>query len=154
MYRFNAYKCPAQFLKRMCHRKRFAWLSLNDFDHYEERISKISVTGHNRYFSNKKFRENLLLNLSKDSLANDVDGFQTFCDIGLETLNKLVPRKQKYVRSSQMPLLTKELSNAILTISRLRNNYLKNWNNTNRLLYTKQKFLCVNSKENKKEIPW
>ena len=41
--RFNAYKCAAQFLKLMCDRNRFAWLSFDDFDCYEKRISKVSA---------------------------------------------------------------------------------------------------------------
>ena len=95
-----------------------------------------------RQFSNEKFRENLLLNLSKESLVNDADGFQKFCDIGLETLDKLALCKQKYVRSSQMPFLTKELSKEIVTRFRLQS-YLKHRNDTNRLLYTKQRNSCV-----------
>ena len=53
-----------------------------------------------RHFSNEKFRKNLLHNLSKVNLVKDVDGFQKFCDIGLETLNKYAPCKQRYVRSN------------------------------------------------------
>ena len=52
-----------------------------------------------RHFSNEIYRENLSYNLSKENLVNDVDGFQKFCYIGLETLNKHIPCKQKYVRS-------------------------------------------------------
>ena len=54
-----------------------------------------------KHFSNEKRRKKLLDNLSKVNLVNDIDGFQKFCDIGLETLNKHVPCKQRYVRSIQ-----------------------------------------------------
>ena len=50
-----------------------------------------------KHFSSEKFRKNLSDNLSKVNLVNDVDGFQKFCDIVLETLNKHVPCKQRYV---------------------------------------------------------
>ena len=135
------------FQKHMCHRERFVWLSFDNFDFMRKEYWKfqsrlISYRSY-RQFSNEKFRENLLLNLSKESLVNDADGFQKFCDIGLETLDKLVLYKQKYVRSSQMPFLTKELSKEIVTRFRLRNNYLKHRNDTNRLLYTKQRNSCV-----------
>ena len=65
-----------------------------------------------RYFSNKKFRENLLHNLSKVILVHDVDGLQKFCNIGLETLNKHALCKQKYFWSNQMPLFIKKISKA------------------------------------------
>ena len=39
-----------------------------------------------------------------------------------------------------------------MTKSRLRNNYLKNRNDTNRLLYNKQRNYCVTFKENQKEM--
>ena len=52
--------------------------------------------------------ENLLYNLSKVNLVNDFDVFQKFCDIGLERLNKHALCKHKYVRSNQMPFLTKD----------------------------------------------
>ena len=78
-----------------------------------------------RHFLNEKFRENLLYNLSKVNLVNNVDGFQK-CDIGFETTNKHAPCEQKYVRSNQMPFFTKEFSKAVMTRSRLQNSNLKN----------------------------
>ena len=66
-----------------------------------------------------------------------------FCGIGLETLNIRKPCKQKYIRSNQIPFFTKELSKAIVARSRLRYNYFKNRNDTNRLLYIKQRNYCV-----------
>ena len=67
---------------------------------YRNFQSKIISYRSYRHFSNKKFRENLLHNLSKVNLVGDVDGFQKLCDIGLETLNKHVLCKRKYVLRS------------------------------------------------------
>ena len=42
-----------------------------------------------------------------------------------------------------MPFMTKNLSKNIMKISRLRNKYLKNNNEENRKLYTKQRKYCL-----------
>ena len=70
---------------------------------YQKFQSRIITYRSYRHFLNEKFRENLLHNLSKVNLVNDVDGSQKFCNIGLETVNKHEPCKQTYVRSIQMP---------------------------------------------------
>ena len=49
---------------------------------YRKLQSEIIIYRSYRHFSNEKFRENLLYNLSKVNLINDVDDFQGFCDIG------------------------------------------------------------------------
>ena len=58
-------------------------------------------------------------------------------------MNKHAPRKKKYARGNQMPFFTKQLSKEIMTISRLRNKYLRNRNEDNRALYVKQRNYCV-----------
>ena len=142
--RFNAYKWAVQFSKDICDRNRLVlfiwwpWL-LCKYRKFQSRIISCSIIIVVYHFSNKKFRKNLLHNLSKVNHVNDVDGFQKWYDIGLETLSKHAPCKQKYVWSNQMPFFTKELSKAIKTRSRLWNNYLKNRDDTSRLFYTKQK---------------
>ena len=68
----------------------------NEYRKFQPRI--ISYRSY-RQFSREKFRGNLSHNFSKVNLVNHVDGFQKFCDIGLETLNKHVSCKQRYVRN-------------------------------------------------------
>ena len=68
-------------------------------------------------FSNEKYRETLINNLSKQNFINNNDGFQRFCHI---SLNKHTPRKKKYARGNQMPFFNKELSTAIMTRIKLR----------------------------------
>ena len=57
----------------------------------------------------------------------------------MDTLNSFAPIKKKYVRGSQMSVTTKNLSQEIMTRSRLRNKYLKHKTEENRLLYTRQR---------------
>ena len=51
--------------------------------------------------------------------------------------------KKKYARGNQMPFMTKDLSKEIMIRSRLRNKYLNNKSEENRLLYTQQRNKCV-----------
>ena len=60
-------------------------------------------------FSNEKYREMLINNLSKENFINNDDGFQRFCHISLDVLNKHAPRKEKHARGNQMPFFNKEL---------------------------------------------
>ena len=77
-------------------------------------------------FSNEAYRESLLHKLSKEVFVNNDDGLQRFCDININILNRHAPHKRKHARGNQMPLITKDLSKAIMKRSRLRNNFLKN----------------------------
>ena len=68
---------------------------------------------------------------------------QRFCDININILNRHAPHKRKHARGNQMPLITKDLSKAIMERSRLRNNFPKNRMGKNKTLYTKQGNFCV-----------
>ena len=70
----------------------------------------------------------------------------------MNLLNMHAPMRGKYVRANNAPFVSKALSKAIMTRSRLRNKYLKNPNNPNKLEYNKQRNYCVNllRKEKKK----
>ena len=61
----------------------------------------------------------------------------------MDALNSFAFIKKEYARDNQMPLMTKNLSKEIMTRSRLRNKYLKNKTEENRLLYTEQSNKCV-----------
>ena len=61
----------------------------------------------------------------------------------MDTLNLFAPIKTKYARGNQMPFMTKNLSKEMMTRSRLRNKYLKDKTEENRLLYTQQRKKCV-----------
>ena len=94
-------------------------------------------------FSNEAFRDCLLEKLSKEIFENNDEGLQRFCDINLQVLNQHVPQKIKYVRGDQMPFMTKQSSKEIMKRSRLRNNFLRNRTEENKILYNKQRNYCV-----------
>ena len=75
-------------------------------------------------------------------VTND-DGLKRFCELSVNVLKKHAPRKKIYARGNQMPFFTKEISEEIITRSRLRNKYLKNRNEENRAIYVKQRNYCV-----------
>ena len=91
-----------------------------------------------RDFSNERFIVFLINNF-----VNNDDGLKAFCKTTMDALNSFAFIKKEYARDNQMPLMTKNLSKEIMTRSRLRNKYLKNKTEENRLLYTEQSNKCV-----------
>ena len=87
--------------------------------------------------------ETLINDLSKENFINNDDGFQRFCDISLNALNKHAPCKKKHARGNQMPFLNKDLSKAIMTRTKLRNIFLQNKSEENKTRYTKQRNFSV-----------
>ena len=47
--------------------------------------------------------------MSKESFISNDDGFQKFCHISLEALNKHAPLKNKYIPGNRIPVFDKEL---------------------------------------------
>ena len=95
-------------------------------------------------FSNEKYRETLINNLSKENFINNGDSSQRFCHIiSLDVSNKHAPRKKKHARGNQMPFFNKELSKEIMTRTKLRNIFLQNGSEENRIRHTKQRNYCV-----------
>ena len=94
-------------------------------------------------FSNETFRDCLVNNLSNEVFSNNDNGLEKFCKTTMDTLNLFAPIKKKYARGNQMPFMTKDLSKEMMTRSRLRNKYLKDKTEENRLLYTQQRNKCV-----------
>ena len=94
-------------------------------------------------FSNETFRDCLMNNLSNEVFSNNDNGLENFCKTTMDTLNLFAPIKKKYARGNEMPFMTKDLSKEMMTRSRLRNKYLKDKTEENRLLYTQQRNKCV-----------
>ena len=89
-------------------------------------------------FSNAAFRETLIKKLSNENLVSKGSGFERFCDISLETSNNHAPCKKKHARGNQMLFLNKDLSKAIMTRTKLRNIFLQNRKEENKICYTKK----------------
>ena len=94
-------------------------------------------------FSNEKYRETLINNLSKENFINNDDNFQRFRHLSLDALNENAPPKKKHARGNQMPFFNKELSKVIMTRTKLRNIFLQNRSEENRIRYTKRRYFCV-----------
>ena len=90
---------------------------------------------------NEKYREKLINNLSKENFTNNDDGFQRFCHISLDALTKHAPRKKKHTRGNQTPFSNKEFSKIIMTRTKLRNIFLQNRSEENRI---NEKFVVDN----------
>ena len=56
-------------------------------------------------FSNEKYRDTLINNLSEENFINNDDDFQRFCHVNLDALNKHAPRKKELARGYQMPFI-------------------------------------------------
>ena len=106
---------------------------------------KPTVTNYRSYkhFPNVAFRESILEILSQQTFVNNDYWFERFCNITVKTLDKYAPHKTKHARGNQMLFMTKDLSKNIRKRSRLRSKFLKNNNEENRKLYTKQRNYCV-----------
>ena len=88
-------------------------------------------------FSNELNR--VLKNIQVENINYD-----TFQSVFMQLLNKHAPMKKKFVRANNAPFMTKQLSKAIMTRSRLRNRFLKNPIKDNETNYKKQRNYCVN----------
>ena len=81
--------------------------------------------------------------MSKYSFSPDENGFDRFCQICTDTLIKYAPCKKKTVRGNHSPFINKEISEAILNRTQLRNIYLKLRTTESKLACTKQRNHCV-----------
>ena len=68
----------------------------------------------------------------------------------MNAINKHPPLKRKYIRANYAEYMNKELSQAIMKRSKLRNDYLKQRSEENRLAYKKQRIFCVTLLKKKK----
>ena len=70
--------------------------------------------------------------------------YELFETMVMEVLNKHAPIKEKFVRANNAPFMFRVLSKAITNRSRLRNKFLKNPNDTNKMAYKRHRNYCVN----------
>ena len=94
-------------------------------------------------FCNEKFRTQLLTKLSMENINNSSNGINKFLEICINTLDIFASRKKKYLRRNNMPFMNKNLVNAHRKQTRLRNKFLKNRTESNRVSYNKQQNFCV-----------
>ena len=87
----------------------------------------------------------MLNEFRKEGFVNNDKGFEKFCNISMDVLNKHTPRKKKLVRGNQIHFMTKDLSKKkkIKKRSRLRNRFLKDKSLENTMQYRQQRNDCV-----------
>ena len=114
----------------LCFYNKYIRFSFNEVNCHEKSFRKFLpwLINYRSYknFLNKRFRENLLQNISKEAFVNNDEGLQRFCNINLKVLNQHAPQKIKHVRGNQMSFMTQQLSQEIMKRSRLCNNFLRN----------------------------
>ena len=94
-------------------------------------ISYRDYTNYDHYL----FRYELSRNLN--NLNGGLIDCETFESLTIAPLNPHTPLKKKYMRANNQPFMNKTLLKAVMNKSRLRNKFLRNPNNTNKLSYTK-----------------
>ena len=87
--------------------------------------------------------------LFNDSIPeDDLIGFLDACK---KLLDYLAPPKKEYIRANQVPSMTKELNKEIMTISRLRNKFLRFRSEENKKAYNEQHNRCITPVRNAKK---
>ena len=94
-------------------------------------------------FSNDKFREELLSKLSMENISNTSNVWKNFLRICIDVLDKLAPQMKKYNKGNNMPFINKPLARAHMKRSGLRNWFLKNRSEVNRINFIKQDNYCT-----------
>ena len=69
--------------------------------------------------------------------------FKGSVTLSLDALNKHAPCKKKHASGNQMPFFNKELSKAKMKRTKLRNIFLENKSEKNRICYRKQRDFCI-----------
>ena len=110
---------------------------------YEKPKSRIVNYRDYKSFCNDTFRQILQEKLSTENINTNCSGFEKFLQICIDRLNIFAPCKKKYSRGNNMPFISKSLKNAYMKWSRLRNIYVKNKADTNRIAYIKQRNYCA-----------
>ena len=95
----------------------------------------------NQFFYEKS-RKQLLTKLLLENVNNSINGINKFQEIHFNTLDIFAPRKKKYLQGNNMPFINKNLVNAQRKRTRLRNKFLKNRIECNRVFYNKQRNFC------------
>ena len=101
----------------------------------------------------KNFNKSVFKTELKELLqSNSVDNYKSFEEIFLQTLNKHAPVKQKTVRGTHAPYMTKVLRKAIMKRSELKTKYYKHRRAEDLVKFKKHKNFCsrLYKKERKK----
>ena len=99
-----------------------------------------------KHFSNENFQIELLSAMERYSNISFAGSHSKF----LYFLGKHAPVKKRYIRANQKNFMEKEINQAIMVRSKLRNQFLKLKTEEDRLAYAKQRNYCVKLSQQKK----
>ena len=91
--------------------------------------------------SNDQFRADFVDELMKGNIK--ISGLDIFIGTALQILGKYAPMKQKTIRANESPFMNRSIKKEIMNRSRLKNKFLKENYEENRLAYNKQRNLCT-----------
>ena len=118
--------------------------------YFKKEAPKVIIYRDYKCFDNEKFSNELENELSKiGSLTLNYDIFKNVC---MDIVNKHAPLKRKYIRANHAEYMDKELSQAIMKRSKLRNVYLNHRIEESRLAYKKQRNFSVTLLRKKKSF--
>ena len=118
---------------------------------FKKQKPKIIFYHNYKNFDQKSFKEYLKRSLE----AYDPSKFELkdFQNVYLTSLKSFAPLKKKYVRAKQASFMNKELKNAIMVRSKLRNKFLNSRSEEDRKVYNKKRIKCVKLlKKDKKKL--
>ena len=110
-------------------------------EHFPNQKPRFVIHRQYKNFRNDYFRielENALLKYD----FNNID-YDNFIKTFLTVLDKHALIKKKYLRANHANFVTKQFRKAIMKISKLRNDFLKDRNDASQNAYRKQRNLCV-----------
>ena len=118
--------------------------------HFRKLPPKIISYRDYKSFENERFMDSLILALNSRNIdyTKNPDVFFEVCQ---NELNHHTPRKRKYIRGNNKPFMTKALSESIMERTHLKNKFLKNPTNENRLAYTRKINFYVSLLRNEKK---
>ena len=114
--------------------------------HYKKQKPLVVTYRDYKNFSNESFRTELLSTKERYSNISFADFHSKFFYL----LGKHAPVKKSYIRANQKNFMDKELNQAIMVRSKIRNKFLKLKTEENRLAYAKHRNYCVKLLQEKK----
>ena len=118
--------------------------------YFPKQAPKIIIYRDYKHFDVTLFRNELLEELNTVQISQ-LDN-EIFEDICVKVINIHAPLKEKHVRANNSPFMNKTLSKAVMTRTRLRNKFLKNPTDENRVKYTKYRNYCTRLFRKQKKI--
>ena len=94
-------------------------------------------------FAGNSFKKSLQKAISKNLGAGCDEIYESFSFSCNKILDNHAPLKKNYVRGNRSPFMNKSLSKAIMVRTRLRNIFLKNRSEENKINFNKQRNLCA-----------